>query len=80
MWEEIVNAIINTPITELRIIQDEEGDTVGFAHIILSGLDAKVDNIDEDEFERLRVEESFETFSIVPEKIHKHDLMKLGVI
>jgi hypothetical protein len=80
MWEEIINKIINSPVIELRVIHNEDNEPVGFARIILDGLNASVDNIDADEFEMCRLERSFDTLSVVPEKAHKHDMLNLGLL
>ena len=74
MWEDIIEGLItqNTPDEKvLRILQDEEGNNVGFARIILAGLDIPlVDHIGEDEFDELVDDKNYSLVEILPQATH----------
>lgn len=74
MWDTIVeNLITEEPSDEkvLRILQDEEGNEVGFARIILAGLDIPlVEHIDGDVFDKLVDEDNYNRVEIMPENLH----------
>ncbi len=78
MWEDIIEGLItqNTPDEKvLRILQDEEGNNVGFARIILAGLDIPlVDHIGEDEFDALVDDKNYSLVEIMPQNSHYSEI------
>lgn len=78
MWEDILEALITKEAPDekvLRILQDDEGNDVGFARIILAGLDIPlVEHIDGDEFDELVDTENYNRVEIMPENTHYEEI------